>query len=143
MNSAARHLSGNLTPKQRKILDVREQNPTLSMRQVAKLADVTHAYVIDVYQRYGITEPRYIEDYKQNRADILAGVQSRLLSAITPEDIAKAPMGSKVLAVAQLYDKERLERGQSSANFHHIHEDIQAIRETPVHDVPTSELIDV
>jgi hypothetical protein len=44
-------------------------------------------------------------------------MQSKLLSSITDAEIKKAPVGSRILAVAQLYDKERLERSLSTSNL--------------------------
>lgn len=78
-------------------------------------------------QRYGITH-NLIHDYKSNRADIFAGLQHRLLQSITDEDIKKAPIGSRVLAAAQIYDKERLERGESTQNLHQIVDVISRIQ---------------
>ncbi len=56
------------------------------------------------------------EEFKKNRADILAQLQCKILSSIDDADIKKAPFGSRILAMAQIYDKERLERGQSTDN---------------------------
>ena len=82
---------------------------------IAKAADCNHALVSRVLSRYNIEQDQ-VDGYKRNRADILAGLQHRIISSITDEDIQKAPMGSRVLAAAQLYDKERLERGQGSGD---------------------------
>lgn len=54
--------------------------------------------------------------FKAHRADLFAGQQVRLLSAITDKDIEKASLRDKVIAAGVLYDKERLERGQSTSN---------------------------
>ena len=40
----------------------------------------------------------------------------RLLSAISDTDIKKASLRDKVIAAGILFDKERLERGQSTSN---------------------------
>ena len=104
-----------VTPKTKQILKEFTEHPQASMRQLAKYAGASVSTVHEVLQRYGITK-NYVEDYKENRADIFAGLQSRLISSISEQDIQKAPMGSRVLAAAQLYDKERLERGQGSGD---------------------------
>jgi hypothetical protein len=108
-------------------MEVKQEHPELSTREIAALADTDHTHVIKTLQRYGI-ERTHVEDYKGNRADVLAGLQHRLITSITDADIQKAPMGSRVLAAAQLYDKERLERGQSTSNQATIHADIAALK---------------
>ena len=70
-----------------------------------------------------ISDPIALENFKKNRADILADVQRKIVEAITPEKIEKASLGTLALAKCQLYDKERLERGLSTGNlsvFGHI-----------------------
>jgi hypothetical protein len=52
-----------------------------------------------------------------NRVEILQNVQRELLTSIEPEEIKKTPIGSRVLAFSQLYDKERIETNQSSSNI--------------------------
>jgi hypothetical protein len=108
------------TQKQADIIHLKKQNPRATATAIAKLAGADISYTIQVMQRYGLIAQN-VNDYKQHRADILAGLQNRLLESITPEDIQKAPVGSRVLAVAQLYDKERLERNQSTANISTAH----------------------
>ena len=103
------------TPKQVKILTVKAQHPDLTTRQIATLADTGHTHVIATLQRYGVDQGQ-VESYKQHRADLLAGIQSRILSTVTDDDIKKANLYQRVTAAAILYDKERLERGQSTSN---------------------------
>jgi len=50
--------------------------------------------------------------FKDKRADILALMQQKMLYSLTDKDIKRMPGGSRVLAMCQLYDKERIERGQ-------------------------------
>jgi hypothetical protein len=54
--------------------------------------------------------------FKIHRADLFAGQQARVLSAITDADIKKASLRDKVISAGILFDKERLERGQSTSN---------------------------
>lgn len=103
------------TAKQQAILKTKQEHPDLTTREIAAICDTGHTHVIATFQRYGVNQ-QHINDYKANRADILAGLQHRLLASVTDADIQKSPMGSRVLAAAQLYDKERLERGQSTDN---------------------------
>ena len=104
-----------------KIIELKNTNPNLTVRQIAEIVNCNHSNVVQTLARYGIN-PEQTTNYKNNRADILAGLQHNLLSSITLDDIKKAPMGSRVLAVAQLYDKERLERGQSTSNISYFDE---------------------
>lgn len=53
--------------------------------------------------------------FKDKKADILALFQQKMLYSLTPDDIKRMPGGSRVLAMCQLYDKERTERGQPGA----------------------------
>jgi len=53
--------------------------------------------------------------FKDKRADILAVLQQKMLYSLSHKDIKKMPGGSRVLAMCQLYDKERIERGQPGA----------------------------
>ena len=118
------------TPKQEKIIEIKQAHPDLTTREIAAVAETDHSYVVQVLQRYNI-EQKSLEEYKKNRADIFAGFQDRILKSITDEDLKKAPFGSRILAMAQIYDKERLERGQSTDNVNLLVaglKDLQAIR---------------
>jgi len=54
--------------------------------------------------------------FKENRADIFAIHQQRLLNSLTDDDIKKMPPGSRMTSFGILYDKERLEKGESTSN---------------------------
>jgi hypothetical protein len=54
------------------------------------------------------------DDYKKHRADILTGLQHKILSTLTTEDIKAASLLQRVTATGILHDKERLERGQAT-----------------------------
>ena len=54
--------------------------------------------------------------FKENRADIFAILQARLLNSLTDDDIKRIPPGSRFTGVGILYDKERLERDKSTSN---------------------------
>jgi len=57
-----------------------------------------------------------LETWKQRRADILAHKQAVTLSKLNPADIEKASPRDKAVIFGVLYDKERLERNQSTSN---------------------------
>jgi len=98
-----------------RIVKLKTSNPTLSERQIAELAGCSKSSVHLALERYGI-KPERIEDYKSNRADIFAGLQDRIFSKLTDAALEKTPAIQLVTAASILYDKERLERGQSTSN---------------------------
>ncbi len=55
--------------------------------------------------------------YIDHRADILSNTQLRLLAALDDDKINKMAGDRLVWSAAVLYDKERLERGMSTANL--------------------------
>jgi hypothetical protein len=107
------------TAKQELILAIQTKQPTITRRALAKQANTSFNYVQEVLQRYGLTK-QTIDDFNQNKSDVLAGLQHRLLSNITQQEIEKAPLGSKILAACQLYDKQRLQDGQSTSNINYF-----------------------
>ena len=103
------------TPTQSKIIAVAEAHPTLSTPQIGAIVGCDHSHVVRTLAKYGVDQGQ-LEAFQSKRGDIFAWIQHRLLSSITDEDIKKTPLGSRVLAAAQLYDKERLEKGESTGN---------------------------
>ena len=101
-------------------------NNNLSYRQIADMQGVTpqaiHSAIKDLLP---VPETK---TYKENRADILAHIQLKLLSQLDDDRLKRMPAASAVLAACQLYDKERLERGMSSENIQLIHADIAKIK---------------
>jgi len=70
-----------------------------------------------------------LTEYRENRADIIASVGKRVLDSITDKEIKKAPFGTKATVYGILFDKERLERGESTENIAHIHKVAKGIRD--------------
>ncbi len=98
-----------------KVMEQVAKCPALTTRELGKLNDISHVAVINLFKRHGIERER-IEEYKGNRADFLAGLQERIIGSITEADLEKASLRDKVISAGVLYDKERLERGQSTSN---------------------------
>ena len=96
-----------------KIAELRDKG--LSTGQIAKIIGCSKTNVI-IRLKYQGYDTHQIKLYKNKRPDLFAWMQDKLLSSITDEDIKKTPVGSRVLAMAQLYDKERLETDQSTSN---------------------------
>jgi transcriptional regulator with XRE-family HTH domain len=84
----------------------------LSYSEIAAIQGVSKQAVHQKLQ--GLLPTDFTPIFKQHKADILARLQERILVSIDDAEIQKAPFGTKVLAVAQLIDKERLERGQAT-----------------------------
>lgn len=117
------------------IVKAKQQNPNLSTVAIGKLVDCTHSNVIRVLKRYNI-ERNIVEQWKENRGDILAGIQEKVAMSITPADIEKAGLRDRAVVLGILHDHERLERGQSTQNVTHLHAVVRQIqREEQVIDV--------
>lgn len=96
------------------IIKVATEHPELSVREIGRLCDCTHSNVVQVLKRYGIDHTG-MEQFRANRADILAGMQQRFLASLTDADIQKTPAIQRITATGILYDKERLERGHGDS----------------------------
>ena len=66
----------------------------------------------NIYQRFQQIEytPKYLQVYKQKRADILAQKQRELLNSIGVDDIKSMAPRDRFVAYGILYDKEQQER---------------------------------
>jgi len=104
------------TAKQQKIVETHQAHPDLNKSEIAALCDTDHSYVVRTMQKYGITQ-QDTEGYKRGRANVLAGLQHKILSTITDTDIKTASLLQRVTAAGILYDKERLETGKSTGNI--------------------------
>ena len=71
----------------------------------------------------------HLQAYKDSRADVLAYYQQQILSSLSEADLKKASLQVKIMAFGILYDKERLERGQSTSNISAITSIIQAVHD--------------
>ena len=101
------------------IINTFTKAPALTQSEIATLNDCDRTTVCKVLAEYKIDHTK-TEDFKNNRADILAGIQQRIAETITPEEIKKAPMQVRSMMLGLFFDKERLERGQAteiSVNF--------------------------
>lgn len=101
-----------LTPKKQAIIAHKVVNPNMSERAIAKLTDSSNARVHEVLAKYNLNHSD-IQDFKENQTDILRGLQSKILSCITSEDIQKASLQQKVTGYGILADKLRDLSGES------------------------------
>ena len=89
-------------------------NHKLSYNRIAKIQGVTTQAVHQRLKQFLPTEETEI--YKNNRADILANTQLKIITQIDSPRLKKAGLRDLVVSAGILYDKERLERGLSSQN---------------------------
>lgn len=107
------------TPKNKKIdiqkaLELRSKG--LTEPEIAELFNCTKQAVNKALKPYAGLFDDGIEAFKKHRADLLALGQRELLLSVDPDDIKKMSVKDRVVAMGILYDKERLERGQSTSN---------------------------
>ena len=115
----ARRPRAHLKPEEKhQIITLAENNPNLTHDQIADLTGVhTRTVITKLLNNYGIERDR-VDDYKNQRADILAGMQERVLRCKygTDEAIKKMPDAAAILLFNSCFNAERLERGQTTEN---------------------------
>ena len=101
----------------------------LTYKEIADLEGVTpqaiHSSIKDLLPNSDT------ELYKQSRADILSEVQRKILTNLDDATIKSLVERRGLVDFGILYDKERLERGQSTENVAIAMQAIQAIRDLP------------
>lgn len=88
----------------------------LSYRDIAVFFKCSHSSVAERLKPYIQGDEIDLEAYKTHRADLMTLKQAQVMGALTIEDIEKASAKDKALVYGIFYDKERLERGQSTSN---------------------------
>jgi hypothetical protein len=101
------------TKRQAAVIATAMQHPGLSQRAIAKITNTDRGCVSRILQEYGITEQK-VDNYVSQRAKIYQGIQAKILSEISQEDIEKAGLRDKCVAAGILHDHERIELGQST-----------------------------
>jgi len=107
---------------------VEYRNKGLTYREIGELLGCTKQNIHERLQPF-IASIDTLPAVKGTRADVLAVVSDGILNSLTTEDIKKSSAYQKVGMYALLYDKERLERGESTQNVAHAHvsRDLQEI----------------
>jgi hypothetical protein len=72
-----------------------------------------------------VEEGKLLKDVEDEIQD---AIRARLTKSLLDDDLEKVPYGTKALAYCQIYDKHRLQIGQSTENQAIIHQDIAAIK---------------
>jgi hypothetical protein len=123
--------------RDQKILELTLQN--VPVRDIAKSADCSTTTVQKVRKQFAmvLNELNDVEDYRKMRGSILDASQMALLkSALTREKLDKASLRDLMVSFGILYDKGRLERGQSTQN---VNKQVQFTDITATHLRPTGE----
>ena len=99
----------------------------LSLNEIAKLIGCSKQNVHKRLEAVGYSKED-LENFKNHRADVFAFLQSRLLNSIDDETIKELNAYQRIIGIGVLYDKERLTRGQSTANVD-VHELFESIEQ--------------
>lgn len=97
-------------------------NKGLNYSQTAKVLNanghvITPEGIAKRCKKHGIIRKTDLDGYKMTRSDQFAMKQAQILDGMDSESIEKASLRDKAIALGTLYDKERLERGQSTENI--------------------------
>ena len=82
-----------------------------SVKVLSETTKTDPALASRILKRYNI-QSNQIEEYKDKRADIFAGIQSEILKTVKASDIKGASLLQRITAAGILFDKEKMERGQ-------------------------------
>ena len=97
-----------------KIIELRKRG--LTYKEIGNILGCTRQN-IELRLRPFKAEIEALPSFKEQKADVLAVFQQKILNSLTPGDIKSMPVGSRLTGFGILYDKERLERGQSTENI--------------------------
>lgn len=95
------------------ILELRDKK--LTLEQIGKIVGCTKQTVSQRLKEYQPIFER-IESFKKHRGDLLTWKQAEILNSLTERDLKDASLLQRTTAFGILYDKERLERNQSTEN---------------------------
>jgi hypothetical protein len=102
------------TNQQAAIITTAQQHPTLSEREIANLTNTDRAHVHRTLKTFGIRDG-LVDNYVNYRAKIYQGIQARILSSITAQDIEKASLRDKCVSAGIIHDHECTELGQNTS----------------------------
>lgn len=95
----------------------------LTLQQIADHYGVTKNAIWEGFRSAGLGDMEGLTEFKANRGDVLADIQKRVLAALDDDKLKSASARDLATLFGILYDKERLERGQSTQNtsvFQHV-----------------------
>ena len=110
----------DLTPTKRNPIPINRlielRNKGLTYQEIADIVGRAKPTVFERLQDH-IHEIDNLKSFKENKADVLAVHQARLLNNLTMEDIKKSSGYQTVGMFSVLHNQERLERGESTSNI--------------------------
>ena len=92
------------------------RNKELTDGEIAALLGCDRSNVTKRLAKYAPKLER-IDSHKKYRADILTDLQIKVLDNFTPDKIKECTVPQSAVVYGILYDKERIERGQSTTNL--------------------------
>ena len=115
----------------------------LKQNQIAKLSGYSEGRISQILQEHK-TNPDYIA-FKDQKADILEGLQANIINSIEPEDIKKASLQQKIISTSVLQDKiEQIRGDRPSLSDNQINVLINnVVNNYVVKDTHQAEIIDV
>lgn len=88
--------------------------------EIAKEMDC-HVSTVGYHITQWLGKSQRTKEFRENRAEIFASMQDRMLSSVSEDEIQKMAPDRRIWSAAVLYDKERLEEDKSTANVsYHI-----------------------
>ncbi len=89
----------------------------LPIKAIARIVRCSSATVRERLKKAGAHEVAFIDEFKKNRADVLAYHQRRILGSIGEGDLNDASLKDKTQSFGVLYDKERVEIGKQTGGL--------------------------
>lgn len=112
----------------------------LNGTQIAKIVGISRNAVCQSFKRHNYT-PQHLKAYQSAKAAVYDHYQDQVLRTLTPAEIKKAPLAARTMLFGVLYDKARLERGQSTTNIQALTALITSIHATTT-DTEQPDIID-
>jgi DNA-binding Lrp family transcriptional regulator len=108
-------MPGHRIPDDKKVVVKSLVDAGMPYRKIQEITSVSPASITNIVKEFEANK-ELVEYYKKNRGDILAHDQMLYRSYITPEKLEKASARDLETMRAIAFDKERLERGQTTEN---------------------------
>lgn len=115
---------------QQNVAEVVKNNPGLSGRELAEMAQVSPTTAQRYLAKWGINKQE-LDMFVDNRLNIVRSKQQQILDALTPDKLNKAAARDLMVGYGILLDKDRLESGQSTqniSNWTHLVHKAQAVQ---------------
>ena len=122
--------TSHFAPKNIPITSIIEliDNKGLSQTQAAKILGCDRSSISKRLKAADYV-PGQLKTFKETRADVFAYHQLEILKHLTSAKLKSSTAYQLTGMLALLYDKERLERGESTENVAHIHSIAKQIRD--------------